>query len=87
MDSLLGGVEAQSAPQGGAIGAPRIEAKGLGERRQPQNLTYSAPDEQGEAEARRETPAEDEYANVGRNEACPCGSGKKFKMCHGGKAR
>jgi preprotein translocase subunit SecA len=20
---------------------------------------------------------------VGRNEACPCGSGKKFKQCHG----
>jgi preprotein translocase subunit SecA len=20
---------------------------------------------------------------VGRNEACPCGSGKKFKNCHG----
>ena len=20
---------------------------------------------------------------VGRNEACPCGSGKKFKHCHG----
>ncbi len=23
------------------------------------------------------------YANVGRNEPCPCGSGKKFKNCHG----
>ena len=23
------------------------------------------------------------FANVGRNEACPCGSGKKFKHCHG----
>ena len=23
------------------------------------------------------------YANVGRNEPCPCGSGKKFKLCHG----
>jgi preprotein translocase subunit SecA len=23
------------------------------------------------------------FANVGRNEACPCGSGKKFKFCHG----
>ena len=23
-------------------------------------------------------------AKVGRNEACPCGSGKKFKRCHGG---
>jgi DNA polymerase-3 subunit gamma/tau len=25
----------------------------------------------------------DPYANVGRNAPCPCGSGKKFKMCHG----
>ncbi len=23
------------------------------------------------------------YANVGRNDECPCGSGKKFKKCHG----
>lgn len=23
------------------------------------------------------------WGNVGRNEACPCGSGKKFKKCHG----
>jgi preprotein translocase subunit SecA len=22
-------------------------------------------------------------AHVGRNEPCPCGSGKKFKHCHG----
>ncbi|MDO8848167.1 MAG: preprotein translocase subunit SecA [Coriobacteriia bacterium] len=26
---------------------------------------------------------EDPYANVGRNEPCPCGSGKKYKHCHG----
>ena len=25
----------------------------------------------------------DPYANVGRNDPCPCGSGKKFKKCHG----
>ena len=24
-----------------------------------------------------------EYKNVGRNDSCPCGSGKKFKQCHG----
>jgi len=24
-----------------------------------------------------------QYENVGRNELCPCGSGKKFKKCHG----
>jgi uncharacterized protein len=23
---------------------------------------------------------------VGRNDPCPCGSGKKFKKCHGGAA-
>jgi preprotein translocase subunit SecA len=24
---------------------------------------------------------------VGRNEPCPCGSGKKYKHCHGALAR
>jgi preprotein translocase subunit SecA len=24
-----------------------------------------------------------EFENVGRNDLCPCGSGKKFKKCHG----
>jgi preprotein translocase subunit SecA len=24
-------------------------------------------------------------AKVGRNDPCPCGSGKKFKHCHGGQ--
>src|SRR5256712_10344178 len=23
------------------------------------------------------------YAGIGRNDPCPCGSGKKFKKCHG----
>ncbi len=26
---------------------------------------------------------EDPFADVGRNDPCPCGSGKKFKKCHG----
>ncbi|MEN3791662.1 preprotein translocase subunit SecA [Fulvimarina sp. MAC3] len=28
----------------------------------------------------------DEWGRVGRNELCPCGSGKKFKHCHGAYA-
>lgn len=24
-------------------------------------------------------------AKVGRNDPCPCGSGKKFKKCHGAR--
>ena len=31
--------------------------------------------------ARRRRPAD--WTNVGRNDPCPCGSGKKFKKCHG----
>jgi len=27
------------------------------------------------------------FENVGRNDPCPCGSGKKFKYCHGRKRR
>ncbi len=31
----------------------------------------------------RKADSSDPYANVGRNDPCPCGSGKKFKNCHG----
>ncbi len=34
------------------------------------------------APARPQEPATD-YTGVGRNDSCPCGSGKKFKKCHG----
>ena len=30
---------------------------------------------------RAEAPAS--FARAGRNDPCPCGSGKKFKLCHG----
>ena len=49
------------------------------------NITYSAPDETGVAHVFAEGAQEDPNAvpAVGRNEACPCGSGKKYKHCHG----
>ena len=31
------------------------------------------------------TAAADPYASVGRNDLCPCGSGRKYKRCHGGQ--
>ncbi|MDR7094477.1 preprotein translocase subunit SecA [Hydrogenophaga laconesensis] len=53
------------------------------------NVTYTAPTETGETEtiadaaiAAAARPA-GEVPRVGRNEACPCGSGKKYKHCHG----
>jgi preprotein translocase subunit SecA len=42
-----------------------------------QNLVYSGGDGSTAPAARR--PA----AKVGRNDPCPCGSGKKYKKCHG----
>jgi preprotein translocase subunit SecA len=37
-------------------------------------------DEAGAAPVRRNEP------KVGRNDPCPCGSGKKYKKCHGAQA-
>jgi preprotein translocase subunit SecA len=31
-------------------------------------------------------PKDIDWASVGRNDPCPCGSGKKFKKCHGANA-
>jgi len=46
------------------------------------NVTYTAPDEQGQQQTQPEFQGK-LLAPVGRNEACPCGSGKKYKFCHG----
>jgi preprotein translocase subunit SecA len=49
------------------------------------NVTYSAPDESGEPQTVTADLAglQQAWGPVGRNEPCPCGSGKKFKQCHG----
>ena len=36
-----------------------------------------------EREASRDPKNPASWGKVGRNEACPCGSGKSFKHCHG----
>ena len=55
------------------------------------NVTYSAPTETGEVQTMVDpetvhvatAAVADPYLRVGRNEPCPCGSGKKYKQCHG----
>ncbi len=53
------------------------------------NVTYTAPTETGEAQTvadedtRRVASEAAGMPRVGRNDPCPCGSGKKFKQCHG----
>ncbi|GLY76989.1 preprotein translocase subunit SecA [Actinoallomurus iriomotensis] len=63
---------------------PEIVAKGLEEGGRPQSLSYSAPTVDGEGGVETHTEeVDDVYADVSRNDPCPCGSGKKFKRCHG----
>jgi preprotein translocase subunit SecA len=59
---------------------PQDEAKQIEERqrRQQKNLQFQA----GPAQAEPPKPVRS-GAKVGRNDPCPCGSGKKYKKCHG----
>jgi preprotein translocase subunit SecA len=60
--------------------AQQIEAKA----EQIANVTYTAPTETGEAESTVDaSTVAAELPRVGRNDPCPCGSGKKYKHCHG----
>ena len=43
-------------------------------------LEFSAPPK---VEGQRPQPAVNKDVKVGRNDPCPCGSGKKYKKCHG----
>jgi preprotein translocase subunit SecA len=56
----------------------------------PETGGYGADEEAAEAQAQAArgegvlaTPVVRDEPKVGRNDACPCGSGKKYKQCHG----
>ena len=75
---------AHAAPAGDA--APPVVAPGLQRPQRPARLQYSAPsaDAPGEVEQHASTTAEGaQFSRVGRNDLCPCGSGRKYKRCHG----
>ena len=71
---------------------PNITAKGLQRSSRPQQLTYTAPTVDGDPDDReiatRGVATEElEYAGTPRNAPCPCGSGRKYKRCHGDPTR
>ncbi len=47
------------------------------------NLNIVVSPREKKIEAKKQIVEKDEFQKVGRNEKCPCGSGKKFKHCHG----
>ena len=65
----------QSTPQHLPSVAREIERK---QSRQQRDLQYQT----GAAQAEAPKPVR-AAAKVGRNDPCPCGSGKKYKKCHG----
>ena len=49
------------------------------------NVTYTHPNEDGSVSSEADTAVAlaGDVPRVGRNDPCPCGSGKKYKACHG----
>ncbi len=54
----------------------QVSGKGLEVHSAPKNLQYSASDENGVKRTE----------GISRNASCPCGSGRKYKRCHGAAA-
>jgi preprotein translocase subunit SecA len=58
-----------------------------GPQRRSSRLQYSSPNIDGEGGVEHRSGSSggsDSFSRVGRNDPCPCGSGRKFKRCHGG---
>jgi len=48
------------------------------------NVSYTHPNEDGSVTSETDPSTVGiDFSRTGRNEPCPCGSGKKFKFCHG----
>jgi preprotein translocase subunit SecA len=88
--------EEQAAATEAAAAASRRAAAGPFGRPKPaaRNLVFNDPSERASAFAEAERPeakgglgevqtVRREGKKVGRNDPCPCGSGKKYKKCHG----
>ena len=62
---------------GGGFRAAASAAAAAGEI-EPETAAAAAP-----TVTKQQTVVKDEWSKTSRNAPCPCGSGKKFKMCHG----
>jgi preprotein translocase subunit SecA len=81
------------APKPAGTG-PALNVKGLEEERRAstEGLTYSAPSldaspKDGGAAKAAKTATVSGTKEPARNAPCPCGSGKKYKVCHGAPGR
>ncbi|MDD9178194.1 MULTISPECIES: preprotein translocase subunit SecA [Aliivibrio] len=61
----------------------RQQAEAAARRQQLQHQNAENQLDDGESSDENHTPVVRDERKVGRNEPCPCGSGKKYKQCHG----
>ena len=64
------------------VHASRVQAAQAAQAAQSEGAKEAPKEVEKSAEAANESGAES-FQGVGRNDLCPCGSGKKFKNCHG----
>jgi preprotein translocase subunit SecA len=84
-DEMMHRIEQQTVEVAYKFALPEPVAPGIAPRGPGPALQKSAapPPPQGGAPTGPHQRRPDETAKVGRNDPCPCGSGKKYKKCHG----
>lgn len=80
MEALDEGFIASTWTETNAQHAPPPSHLGMAKQ---QVADLAVADRAGEAAAARPEPIRNTGERVGRNDPCPCGSGKKYKACHG----
>lgn len=70
------------APKKGAAVRPEPTVH-LGSKSSPLSKALSGGPNAGVPGVSGASGSSADWSNVGRNDPCPCGSGKKFKKCHG----
>ncbi|MGB0964769.1 MAG: preprotein translocase subunit SecA [Litorivicinus sp.] len=78
--SMLSSIKEQATSVLCRVQVPSAEEVEAQRRAEAQAQAQAIADQQAQARAQAEADA---MPKVGRNEPCPCGSGKKFKQCHG----
>ena len=61
----------------------KMEERAAQSREQAQYQHAEAEEQVGEPAETKMIPIKNELPKIGRNDPCPCGSGKKYKQCHG----
>jgi len=80
--SVLTRFQVQSEQELAAMEAERQKQQQMQFKHEEATSALST-DEQAAGAEKKEQPFRREGRKIGRNEPCPCGSGKKYKQCHG----